>query len=191
MKIFWTTAIYALSMLTASPLLFAPVANAQALGDVSVKQEVRRMLRSPKGEGGGGKDDKFYLKMDHKRDLCMECGGNKCNKGDYVYLRKCDKLNTEFEFDKLKGDKVKIRVYDTDMCLDIDRKDGYVKVDKCKKTSDQIFEDGKGDFDKGKFELVWEDKYCLSADHPSFGEKVKWMDCDKAHKKDMNFWKKD
>jgi hypothetical protein len=43
MKIFWTAAIYALSTLTASPLLVAPVAGAQAWEGYA--KEVRRMLK--------------------------------------------------------------------------------------------------------------------------------------------------
>lgn len=130
-----------------------------------------------------------------ERKWCMRCYQGHCDPGAPAIIANCDNGGpAELVFEVYDGNEFRVRVQNTNTCLEIPADwDFYVSWQACSNSDLQRFIGQNGDpFSGARFELVPKTipvNNCLTiTHHPSTGERLWVATCDYARQYNTSYW---
>mgnify|MGYP003867839709 CR=1 FL=1 len=121
---------------------------------------------------------------------CFNCVEDKCSDGEMVQIYKCVASATRWRFLKANpaDDKVQLQVDGTNVCLQSTRS-SKTFLRTCDPTEAlQKYTAGQGGFEEDRFELVTEDRGCLTMHHePKEYELILKQDCSATRRFDTSY----
>jgi hypothetical protein len=131
-----------------------------------------------------------WQEEEFEREWCMKCRNDGCDLGDKIYVYECSEISQTFDFVYVNSVEVLIKLYGTELCLERNNKDIFIKT--CNEDNSKHKWFAKvGAFRQNRFEISQKKftRFCITQrHHPKEGEEVEIESCKQARKGLTSFW---